>query len=143
MQEKQLKIALIVSLALTGLLVLGFIIESLGGSDSDNVIEVTRAEDIWMLCDNPDCGAAYKVSKEEFRELMESKGPIMLGPGVMSRLTFLCKECGKETTHRGMKCPKCGKLFVKEYVPGYFADRCPACGYSAREEAGKKRRKQR
>ena len=140
MQEKQLRIALIVSVALTGLLVLGFVIESLGGSDSGDVAEATQAGGVWMLCDNPDCEAAYEISEEEFQELLASKGPISSGPGAISRLTFLCKECGQETAYRGMKCPKCGELFVKEYVPGDYEDRCPACGYSATEEMIRKKR---
>lgn len=135
MQEKQLKIALLVSVAVTVLLVAGFVIETLSSSGGGSEIrDAARAGGIWMLCDNPDCEAAYEVTPEEFAELMKSKGPITLGPGVMSRLTFLCKECAQETAYRGMECPKCGVLFVKEPVVGDYADRCPECGYSAIEE---------
>jgi DNA-directed RNA polymerase subunit RPC12/RpoP len=132
MQEKQLKIALIVSVSLTGLLVAGFVIESFSGPGDDDIGEASRAGGIWMLCDNPDCEAAYEISEEEFAELMRGKG--RPGPGMMGQLAFVCRECGQETAYRGMKCPKCGALFIRESIDGDYADRCPDCGYSAMEK---------
>jgi len=134
MQEKQLKIALLVSVAVTALLMVGFVIESFTDSGGGGAIGSTRGGGIWMLCENPDCQAAYEVTDEEFRELLASKGQILFGPGVMSRLTFICKECGQETTYRGMQCQQCGALFIPEDGTGDYPDRCPECGYSATEE---------
>lgn len=142
MQEKQLKIALLVSVAVTALLIVGFVIESLTNSSGGGITSSTRSGGIWMLCDNPDCEAAYEVTQEEFNELLKSKGQIIFGPGVMSRLTFICKECGQETAHRGMECQKCGALFIPEDGTGDYPDRCPECGYSATEEKIKKRTKE-
>jgi predicted RNA-binding Zn-ribbon protein involved in translation (DUF1610 family) len=141
MQEKQLKIALLVSVAVTALLMVGFVIESFTDSSGGGVIGSIRGGGIWMLCENPDCEAAYEVTQEEFNELLRSKGQILFGPGVMSRLTFVCRECGQETAYRGMQCQKCGALFIPEEGTGDYPDRCPECGYSATEEAIQKRTK--
>ncbi len=138
MQEQQLKIALFVSLALTVLLVAGFVIESLSSMGGSEIAEAAQAGGIWMLCENPDCEAAYEVTEEEFLELMRSKG--RPGLRMISQLAFRCKKCGQETAYRGMKCPKCGALFIKEDVMGDYADRCPECGYSAIEEMLKSKR---
>lgn len=141
MQEKQLKIALLVSVAVTALLMVGFVIESFTDSGSGGITDSIRGGGIWMLCDNPDCEASYEVTQEEFRELLRSKGQIILGPGVMSQLAFICKECGQETAYRGMECPKCGALFIEEEEMGDYPDRCPECDYSATEEKIRKRTK--
>jgi hypothetical protein len=141
MQEKQLKIALLVSVAVTVLLIVGFAIESFTGGSGGGVSRTIGGGGIWMLCENPDCEAAYEVTEEEFRELIKSKGRILFGPGVMSQLTFICKECGQETAYRGMECPKCGALFIPEDGTGDYPDRCPECGYSATEESVQKRTK--
>jgi predicted Zn-ribbon and HTH transcriptional regulator len=139
MQEKQLKIALLVSTGITVILAAGFVIESFSGPGSSEIREAVQSSGIWMLCENPDCEAAYEITVEEFANLVRAKG-VMLGPNVMSQLAFTCKVCGQETAYRGMKCPKCGTLFIKEEVPGDYADRCPECGYSAIEEAIKAKR---
>ncbi len=140
MQEKQLKVALLVSVGITVLLVAGFVVESFSGSGSSEIRKVVGASGIWMLCENPDCEAAYEITPEEFRELVRAKG-VMLGPKVMEQLAFVCKECGQETAYRGMKCQKCGALFIQETVAGDYSDRCPECGYSAIEEMVKSRKK--
>jgi predicted Zn-ribbon and HTH transcriptional regulator len=139
MQEKQLKIALLISTGITVILAAGFVVESLTGSENVEIQEAVQSSGIWMLCDNPDCEAAYEITVEEFREMVRAKG-VMLGPNVMSQLAFTCKVCGQETAYRGMKCQKCGALFIMEEVPGDFSDRCPECGYSAIEEAIKEKR---
>ena len=55
-------------------------------------------------------------------------------------LPFICPKCNQETVFRATKCESCGNLFLpKAARKGEYADRCPECGFSKREQNQKNR----
>ena len=90
---------------------------------------------IQMLCVNEECNAEYEISSDEFREMMQTRGPgAMMMPG-MGPQAFTCDECGEESAFMATKCGQCGFVFVPTYDGSDdFPDRCPECDYSAIEE---------
>ena len=99
----------------------------------------TATGPINMLCVNPDCGASFELSREEYtNQLManqsETTMPGMRGRGMAGPSVFTCPECGKESAYMATKCPECEAIFIQGQAGDQqFPDRCPECGYSAME----------
>jgi len=98
-------------------------------------------ESIYIKCDNPECGAVYQMDKKDYFKQKEEKTQANRVPGMRPTVPPIsCRECGKETAFRAVKCEKCGHVFFygarKGTGPG-FADRCPKCGFSKDEEGRK------
>jgi hypothetical protein len=89
---------------------------------------------IWVKCNNPNCKAEYQMEKRAYHQQMEEK---LQGKVALQAPPLVCKQCGKESLYRAVKCEKCGLVFFYESVPNDFADRCPECGYSKKEEQRK------
>ena len=100
----------------------------------DAGIEAFKGQQIWVKCNNPDCGAEYEMDKAEcFRQIEEK-----MRPGMSQAPPLVCEKCGEESLYRAVKCAKCGKTFFFGAVgTGDFPDRCE-CGYSQIEENRKK-----
>jgi hypothetical protein len=82
---------------------------------------------IWVKC--RDCGATYQISKKAYFDYQqEHDDPTSPAVPVM-----VCRECGKKSVYRAVKCEKCGKIFEFGTVPNDYQDRCPECGYSKKE----------
>jgi len=102
------------------------------------VESLPSGESLWIKCTNPACGASYALDqKEYFRRIEEKKraNPALVMLPTAPPLT--CRQCGKETAFRAVKCEKCGNIFLYGARKGKsfdFADRCPQCGYSKIEE---------
>ncbi len=133
MEGNWAKIGLYISIAVTGLLVLGFVAESvglLGGGEG-----AVSNEPIWLL--DTATGESWSVSQKEFTEMMQQQGgdPMMMmaGPGQMA---FNNPKTGKKTVVIAEKCAKCGAVFVPNYTQDY-PDRCPKCKSSRLEELSK------
>jgi len=50
-----------------------------------------------------------------------------------------CTQCGKTTAFRAVKCEKCGNVFLYGAQGLDYADRCPKCRYSKKEQDRKAR----
>ncbi len=92
-------------------------------------------ETVWVKC--RDCGHTWQMDKRDYFEYLQEHRVTIEAPPIV------CPKCGKESGYRAEKCEKCGFVFERGAVPGDFSDRCPKCGYSAREEARKKRKEAR
>jgi len=96
--------------------------------------EIAEDATIWVKCVNPRCGAAYEMNERAYEEFQREHLADDTEPGM------ICEKCGKASVFKAMKCPKCGNVFISgESGPGDFADRCPKCKYSAREESKDKK----
>jgi hypothetical protein len=96
-----------------------------------------RGSTIWVICTNQDCEEAYQKDRGEWLSLIpEDVEPITRPEPVM-----VCKQCGKQTVYRAVKCQKCGLVFQRGSVPNDFSDRCPGCAYSYIEQMRKEARK--
>ena len=100
----------------------------------------TSTGPIPMLCINPDCGASFELSRDEYSEQLIANqsettmrgmgGRRMAGPSA-----FTCPDCGKKSAYMATKCPKCGAFFIEGQAGDQqFPDRCPECNYSAMED---------
>jgi len=88
---------------------------------------IPKDEMIWVKCANEECGAEYQMNRRTyFKSLRES--PYFEDYDVDPPL--ICKECGKASIYKAMKCEKCGGVFFPVSVSKDWGDRCPACGYS-------------
>ncbi len=143
MTEKQIKTGLYVSIAITGLLVLGFIGETLGIWGGTGGGTSSRSGNIYMMCDST--GDSYELSRDEFRKLMQEKSPEgmmgpMMGPMGGGMMAYKCQICGQDDAFIAQKCQKCGEVFTMDYqITDDYPDRCPACDYSRIEEMRNKR----
>ena len=117
-----------------------FIKSQSGGSGGLDTIK--RGEEMyWVKCNNPKCGAVYQMDKKDYFEQIEEK--MRANPMAMVTPPLTCKECGKQSLFRAVKCEKCGHVFFYGHDPTDFADRCPECGYSKTEAERKARAAQR
>jgi len=93
---------------------------------------------VQMLCVK--CGAGFEIDSGKYKKQMTEKGAI--GPRGPTRPPpgLKCPKCGQEEAYTAAKCKKCGKVFFPDpAIYDDFLDRCPKCGYSAREEKHKSR----
>lgn len=102
--------------------------------DSEN--NIAESEQLWVICNNPNCKAQYKMDKrsfyEEFNAIYDSV--IGMNPGIK------CKECGQSSCFEAIECPNCGNIFLKGASgANEMPDRCPECSVSATEQLRKAR----
>jgi len=94
--------------------------------------EVPDDATIWMKCVNIRCNAAFETNLREYRDFQKEHIEEETTPGA------ICQSCGKPSAFKAIKCPKCENVFIGgESGRADFADRCPKCKYSEREEAQK------
>jgi len=138
MQGNWAKIGLVISIIITGALIIGFIAETTGIASREGE-GGSGAKKIYFMCENPDCEAVYSMSMDKYGELISEVGPMaMVAMRTPGSVPFECKKCGEKTAYIATKCPKCGELFIQDYQSGDYPDRCPECGYSAIEESSQR-----
>jgi len=95
---------------------------------------------IQLLCANQECGHSFKVSTKKYNEMiadmMDKMDP---EAGGQAMTVFYCPECDEKSLFVAIKCGNktCGAVFFPAYGSQDRADRCPECGFSKSEEAGK------
>lgn len=130
-------IVIVVCIALA---VLIFVKTQSGGSGGIASIRVGE-EMYWIKCNNPSCNAEYEMDKKNYYEQIVEKQ--RANPMSMVTPPLTCKECGKDSVYRAVKCEKCGTVFFYGADPDDYQDRCTKCGYSKREAEIKARKAQR
>jgi len=105
--------------------------------DQGGIESIPADEMMWVKCNNPQCKAEYQIPKREYFQFIEKNvDPMATRPPGMR-----CKECGKDSVYRAVKCPKCGTVFFYGVAgPSDFADRCPNCKFSETEDSRKRAR---
>ena len=135
-----ISIGLYVSIAITGVLVIGFVAETTGLIGGDSAGGSSSNAPITMLCANPDCGVTLEVSRDEYRDMMQEQmensegGPMgMMMPG-MGPMVMTCTECDEKSLYMARKCEKCEKcegVFIEDYN---YPIRGPECGFRGMED---------
>ena len=98
----------------------GAVRSSADGLEDNNVL---------MKCNNPKCRAVYEVTGTEYHDFIQQANP--MGEGLMG---MPCKQCGKASAFKAVKCEKCGTVFFYGAKGADFGDRCPKCGHSKQEQ---------
>lgn len=136
---KWTKIGLYASIGLTGILILGFLGETIGLFGGEGSGYDANAK-VYLLCANPSCKAETEMTADEYTKLMQEMQPdqmMMMGP-MMGPMAINCPKCSKKSAYVAEKCEKCGVVFVPNYQSGdEYPDKCPSCGYSKYEEMSK------
>ena len=106
------------------------------GGGGGGISSIPESEMIWVKCNNPDCKAEYQMSKREYYEEQKK----LFNPVARTTPPLTCKECGKASLYKAVKCENCGYVFI-EGISGQndFSDRCPKCKHSATEDSRKRR----
>jgi DNA-directed RNA polymerase subunit M/transcription elongation factor TFIIS len=95
---------------------------------------------VQMLCVK--CGASFEITSDEYEKQMTKKGAIGPKGPTGPPPGLKCPKCGQEEAYTATKCKKCGKVFFPNPANyADFLDRCPECGYSAKEEKYKRRQR--
>ena len=127
---------IIYGIVIVGCIVLaGVIFWWTSSGDSGNG-QIPAGQKTWVICLNPKCKAVYQMEERQYdKELKE-----LMVSGMPGRVAALkCKQCGKKTLFRAIKCDKCGNVFRESSIPNDYSDRCPKCKYSRTEAARKAR----
>lgn len=97
---------------------------------------ISDSEMTWVKCNNPACKAEYEMSLNSYMAEVKKR----MNPMMPQTPAIKCKECGKDSVYKAIKCPYCGTVFI-EGISGAndFQDRCPNCKKSAIEESRKER----
>ncbi len=99
--------------------------------------ELERGVLYWVMCTNSDCGHKWQMARKDYLiYLREHQDPMELAPP-----GIVCPKCGEASGYRGVKCKKCGTMFLRGTVAHDYADRCPECGHSETEALRKEARK--
>lgn len=117
------------------LIVAGLVTFARRGGGGTGIDSIPDEKMTWVKCNNPSCKAEYEMSEKEFFKEMEGR----FNPMARTTPALTCKECGKDSLFRAVKCPYCGTVFFRDSVPNDLFDRCPKCGKSATEESRKQR----
>jgi hypothetical protein len=91
-----------------------------------------HAEKIWVKCSNPYCGATYQMDQERFYAQIEAR--VRANADVFQIPALVCKQCGKASIYRAIRCDECGHIFFYG-LHGDFGDTCPECGYSRAQQS--------
>ena len=128
-KKKTMIIIVVACIALAG------VITFMTQSGRDSGLKALEGQIQWVKCANPDCSAAYEMDKKEFHEYLRDH----INPAnPMATPPLPCKECGKESIYKAVKCEKCGDIFFDGTVGANdYSDRCPKCGHSNNEELRK------
>src|SRR3989339_1032905 len=62
---------------------------------------------VWLECRNPECKATYEIDKYEYYKWSENNR----SPMALSAPPMECKQCGKKSAYKALKCEKCGETF--------------------------------
>lgn len=103
-----------------------------GSGSAGSSVDSFENDTVLMKCNNPKCRAEYEVTGKEYREFMEQANP--MGEGLAG---MQCKQCGKTSAFKAVKCEKCGTVFFYGTKGGDFGDRCLKCGHSKLEQGHK------
>ena len=124
-KKKQIKITVvIVCLGLAGAIVY------MSRPERSGLDSVPRGQMIWVKCGNPDCGAEYEIDNKDYWEYIEKHR----NPMSLSAPPLTCRDCGKRSIFRAVKCEKCSLVFFHGTNQTSFADTCPECGFSKMKE---------
>ena len=125
-QKKVVKVIVVIAcLAAAG------IIYKMTSRSSGGLSGFKRGVQIWIKCNNLDCGHEDQIDKKDYFEYQEKhwnpKAPL-------ATPTLVCSKCSEHSVYRAVKCPKCQKVFFYGASESY-PDKClePECGYSAIE----------
>lgn len=100
-----------------------------GGQTGYDTIDAK--ERMWVKCANPDCGAEYEMSKQEYHKIAHEKKTLA---EMFQTPALVCNECSEESIYKAVKCGQCGKVFFYGAAGrGEFPDKCE-CGYSETKE---------
>jgi ribosomal protein L40E len=104
-----------------------------GGLDS-----ISEEDMIWVKCNNPACKAEYQMGRKGYHQYIQEN----VNPLAQTMPALVCEKCGEHSVYRAEKCqnPDCGIVFLRNSVPGDYADRCPKCKRSETEESRKRRK---
>lgn len=129
----------VIVIALCLLLAIVIFIKSRSG-DSGGLESMKRGELIWVMCNNPNCKAAYQIDKVDYYTELREK--TRANPMSMQTPALTCQKCQQNSAYRAFKCPQCGHMFFSGKA-GDFEDRCPECGFSKMEDDRNKARERR
>ncbi len=109
LQSQYLRIGLLVGGGLITIGLLQALVVGLtpGGTDQA-FVEATPTATLYVACTNPDCHAAYTIT----REMDFADWPLT------------CRDCGQQTVYRADRCKTCGKWFA---TPPGATPACPHC----------------
>jgi len=120
-----------VGIAVFCLAVAGFVVWVTNSDDSDRFPDV-GGQKTWVKCNNPDCNAAYEVALSDYYKDLKEKLDKSTESGIPA---LTCKNCGKDTLCKGLKCENCGAVFIEGGdSPIDYADRCSNCKISKLEQ---------
>ena len=105
------------------------------GTQASQIPEGFQGEVVWLKCTNPECKASYEIDKYEYYKWAEANR----NPMALSDPPMACKQCGKNSAYKAIKCEKCGEVFFAGEAKSDFSDRCPKCGFSEVETDSKSR----
>lgn len=135
--EESKKKPIMIGVIVVCLALAGFITYTRHSGGGRGYNSIPEGKMTWVKCNNPQCKAEYQISEREYYKAIDER----LNPMVMTAPPLVCKECGKDSVFKAVKCqnPDCGIVFFPGAVPNDFQDRCPKCGQSADEEKRKRR----
>jgi hypothetical protein len=133
--EDSRKKPIMIGVIVVCLIVAGLITFAKRSGSKSGIDSIPDEKMTWVKCNNPSCKAEYQMSEKEYFKQMEGR----FNPMARTTPALTCKECGKDSLYRAIKCPYCGTVFFRDSVPNDLFDRCPKCGKSATEESRKKR----
>jgi hypothetical protein len=133
--EESKKKPIMIGVIVVCLIVAGLVTFARRGGSGTGIDSIPDEKMTWVKCNNPSCKAEYEMSEKEFFKEMEGR----FNPMARTTPALTCKECGKDSLFRAVKCPYCDTVFFRDSVPNDLFDRCPKCGKSATEESRKQR----
>ena len=139
MEEEKKKMIMIAAIVICLLLAAVITAMRLMKPGAGSIESISESEMMWVKCINPKCGAEYQMSVKDYYAAMQGGGDTV--PDGQTRLGR-CKECGRDSLVKAIKCKKCGHVFVEGSVPDDFSDRCPKCKYSEIEDLRNQARQQ-
>ena len=92
---------------------------------------------MWVKCNNPKCGTEYQITLKEYNDFIQNLPGGPRAFAMAGGLPMKCTKCGEMSVFEAIKCEKCGKVFFPSAVEGQYDDKCPGCGFSKKEQAGK------
>ena len=93
------KIGLTVGIIVVVVVVVGFFVKSIIGTEPKETTAAKPLPAVSLLCTNPDCGKNFSVSAKEYDDMMRAEVQSWSNgrPPVDGRIFFTCKFCGKKS----------------------------------------------